>query len=249
MSQSSSPVCLITGGSSGIGLATAKRFASAGYQVAICGRDEAKLANAAAEIDRSSATVDRSLTTWTRCCDLVDVEQAKSLATSLLVELGRVDVLVNNAALAPLAALEEVTPESFESTINVNHRSVFYLTQAVWRAMKERPSTDVAATIVNVSSMAAVDPFPGFSIYGASKAWIELLTQALSTEGSEHGIRVCAVRPGAVETALLRGLFPDFPAGDCVSPDDVAEVIWGCVENPDQFPSGQAFTINGSPSS
>ena len=67
-------------------------------------------------------------------------------------------------------------------------------------------------TIVNISSLAAVDPFPGFSLYGASKAWVELFTRATADEGRGIGIRAFAVRLGAVDTPLLRGLFPEFPA-------------------------------------
>ena len=97
--------------------------------------------------------------------------------------------------------------------------------------------------IVNVSSLAAVDPFPGFSLYGASKAWMDLLTVALATEGSEKGIRVCSIRPGAVETPMLRSLFPDFPTEQCVSPEAVAERIWGCVSDPQNYESGKAYEV------
>ena len=113
--------------------------------------------------------------------------------------------------------------------------------------MKQRPNRDAAATIVNVSSLSAIDPFPGFSLYGASKAWVDLLTEALATEGKECGIRVCSVRPGAVETPLLRGLFPDFPSDQCVSPDAVAEIILGCVASPEKFPSGGHFEVTTQP--
>ena len=66
-------------------------------------------------------------------------------------------------------------------------------------------------TIVNISSMAAVDPFPGFSVYGATKAWVELFTKAIAEEGRADGILAFSLRLGAVETPMLRGLFPDFP--------------------------------------
>ena len=240
--NNSSPVCLITGGSSGIGLATALRFATHGYQLAICGREKSKLAAAASKIDQASQDAGSDSKTFQRVVDLADVEQAKSFASRTLEHFGRVDVLVNNAALAPLANFEAISAESFEATTNLNIRSVFYLTQAIWKSMQQA-ERDSSHTIVNISSLAAVDPFPGFSLYGASKAWIDLFTQALASEGAEQGIRVCSIRPGAVETPLLRGLFPDFPVEDCVSPDQVAEVVWNCVANPAEFPSGGHFLV------
>jgi len=239
----SSPVCIVTGGSSGIGLATSCRFAAEGYQLAICGRDEQKLAAAAQAIDQVSSDAGFANKVFTLPVDLTDVEQTKRFALATLDRFCHVDVLVNNAGLAPLAEFENVSPESFEATTNVNVRSVFYLTQAIWRSMKQRPDPDSAATIVNVSSLSAIDPFPGFSLYGASKAWVDLLTEALATEGKECGIRVCSVRPGAVETPLLRGLFPDFPSDQCVSPETVSESIWGCVASPEKFPSGGHFQV------
>lgn len=229
------PVCLVTGGSSGIGLATARRFFDEGYDVAICGRSEDRLAKAQAEIEATGA--------GGQCLvvpiDLTQTEQAIELVNITTQRLKTIDVLVNNAAAAPLGNLESITQETFESTIDINVRSSFYLTQAVWRIMQARAH----GVIVNISSMAAVDPFPGFSLYGASKAWLELMTTALAAEGKEQGIRVCAVRPGAVETPMLRGLFPDFPADQCVPPEAIADKVWHCVASPESHPSGEAFPV------
>ena len=112
--------------------------------------------------------------------------------------------------------------------------------QSVWPKLLENGG----GTIVNISSMAAIDPFPGFSIYGASKAWIELFSKAIASEGADHSIRVCCVRPGAVETDLLRGLFPDFPADQCVSPEEIASKVWACVNDVERHASGEAFTVS-----
>jgi len=115
--------------------------------------------------------------------------------------------------------------------------------QMTWNTMvKQR-----GGTIVNISSLSAVDPFTGFSTYGASKAWLDLLTHSLAQEGKDLDIRVCSIRPGAVETPLLRGLFPDFPSEQCVSPDRIAEEVWGCVNSPTDYPSGSAFPVIADP--
>lgn len=232
---------MITGGSSGIGLATAKRFAAEGYHVAICGRSLKKLEAAKTQID-ACFTSDASCHAIS--VDLSDVASTKRVGEEMLSIFGRVDVLINNASMAPMSDFEAIEPDVFESTTNVNIRSVFYLTQIAWRAMKAQGS----GTVVNISSMAAVDPFPGFNLYGASKAWIELLTSALAVEGKEDGLRVCAVRPGAVETPMLRGLFPDFPADQCVQPEEIANQVWRCVADIDNHANGAVFEVTNQPS-
>lgn len=231
------PVCIITGGSSGIGLATAQKFYKAGYRIAICGRSQARLSEAASVIS-DNALIDqkRLLTT---AVDLEQPDQAKAFVQTALEHFGRIDVLVNNAGVAPLSPFGAITEDSFETLVNVNVRSSFYLMQMAWNTMvKQR-----GGTIVNISSLSAVDPFVGFSTYGASKAWLDLLTHSLAQEGKDLDIRVCSIRPGAVETPLLRGLFPDFPPEGCVSPDRIAEEVWGCVNSPADYPSGSAFPV------
>ena len=233
--KSSRPVCLITGGTSGIGLATALLFARRGYDLSICGRREDKLAEAKKHLVASND----QLNCLTIQADLDDVGQARSVAEQTFEHFDHVDVLVNNAASSPLAPFDEITEDVFESTINVNVRSLFYLTQIVWRQMKQRGR----GVVVNISSLSAVDPFPGLGLYGACKAWMDLMTHALASEGKEAGLRVCSIRPGAVDTPMLRGLFPDFPADQCLMPADIAEAVWGCVSEPEKYPSGQAFPV------
>ena len=180
-------------------------------------RCEAVSMDFAAEPERSGELVDR-------CIEVFD----------------RIDVLVNNAAVAPLRPFAEITDKEFEEAINVNHRAVFYLTRAAWSVfLKQREGA-----IFNVSSLAAVDPFPGFSIYGASKAWIDLITHALGSEGRDHNIRVYSIRPGAVETPLLRRLFPDFPVDQAVSPYAVAHKIWEVFQQKSLEESGQAWEVS-----
>jgi NAD(P)-dependent dehydrogenase (short-subunit alcohol dehydrogenase family) len=245
------PVCLITGGSSGIGLATAKLFAAQGYHLAICGRNGNALSAARESILAETSDDTECLTL---VADLNDIAQAKKIAQDVIDHFGHIEVLVNNAGAAPLAPFEEISAESFEAAINTNIRSVFYLTQAVWKQMKQQlsaePSSETgirAGIVVNVSSLAAVDPFPGFSVYGACKAWLDLITVALAEEGKELGLRVCSVRPGAVETPMLRSLFPDYPEDQCLPPEAIAEVIMACVSEPDEWESGAAFGVTADP--
>ena len=238
-------VCLVTGGTSGIGLATARLMRRQGYRIAICGRDAQKLAAAKQqllEINTAESESHQQLVIAAQA-DLNDVDQATQFFEQVLADFGTVDVLVNNAGMAPLEKFEEVTSETFEALVNVNVRSGFYLTQKAWQHMIRSGG----GTIVNISSMSAIDPFPGFSLYGASKAWMDLMTQALAAEGEPHGIRICSIRPGAVETPLLRGLFPDFPSDQCVPPEKIADVVLGCVQDPQKYPSGQFFPVTNQP--
>lgn len=227
-------VCLVTGGTSGIGRATVELFRRGGFLIATCGRESKRLDALRVELQAESTQhfVER--------VDLADVGQTQSFAQAVRERFGRVDVLVNNAAFAPLKPFEELDLAALDRLIEVNIRSPFVLTQDVWQTMRRQ---ELGGQIVNISSLAAVDPFPGFSIYGASKAWIDLMTRALAAEGKTCGIRVVSIRAGAVETPMLRGLFPDFPTEQCVSPEEVARMVWEAVHDPNRFPSGEHFVI------
>lgn len=226
------PVCVVTGGTSGIGNALVRLFANNNYRIATCGRDPERLAQLKKELHPPGRHMIESV-------DLSVAEQTLQFGQHVLEKFGRVDVLINNAATAPLSPFEEIQASTFEELLNVNVRSTFYLTQLLWSPLKQQGR----GVVVNISSLAAIDPFPGFSIYGASKAWLDLMTVALSAEGQQQNIRVCSIRAGAVETPMLRGLFPDFPADQCVGPDQVAQTVWECVRSPENFPSGNHFVV------
>ena len=154
---------------------------------------------------------------------------------------GRVDVLVNNAGVAPLAPVDEFDPAEFERVCQVNMAAVFHTTQAVWPVMKAQGG----GLIANISSLASVDPFPGFGVYGASKAWVNLFSQATAAEGKAVGIRVFAIAPGAVETQMMRSIFPDFPKDQTLNPDDVAAVIVSVSDESMTYCTGQTIFVRG----
>ncbi len=230
-------VCAVTGGSRGIGLATAIRFAGEGYHVSICGRDPVRLADAQQLI---AAAQPGQVSVSMHQVDLTDSQAAQTFIAQTLHEFSAIDVLVNNAATATLSHLDEMSDADFEAAVNLNIRGLFYVTRSAWRAMKSQGS----GTIVNISSQAAVDPFPGFSVYGSTKAWLELFSQALAGEGRAHGIRTYCVRPGAVETPMLRALFPDFPADQTVSAAEVAETVWAVCQVGFANSSGQVVSVS-----
>ncbi len=226
-------VCVITGGSRGIGLATAVRFARGGAQLCISGRGARDLEAAAAQLRALGAECEAA------ALDVGRPDEARRLIARALERFGRIDVLVNNAGRAPLAKIEQFEASEFDATAAVNMAAVFHTSQAVWPVMRRQGG----GVIVNVSSVASVDPFPGFAVYGASKAWVNVFSQALAVEGKPHNIRVYSVAPGAVETGMLRGAFPDFPADQTLAPDDVAAVIESVCGDPLRPCTGQTIFV------
>lgn len=204
---------LITGAGRGIGRAAAIRFASGGGRVVLVARTESELLSTAAAIHRPDDTL----------CVAADVsreEDAARIIAQAIDRFGRIDVLVNNAAVAPMSPIQRFPTADFDRMVAVNIRGVFLMCRGAWAALAER-----GGVIVNLSSRGATDPFPGFSAYGGSKAFVETFTRALAAEGASRGIRVYAVAPGAVATTMLHSLFPKFPANKSLDPDEVAELI------------------------
>lgn len=228
------PVCIVTGGTSGIGLATARAFAANGYDLAICARNKEQLDNTGSELStRFDVRVHHAV------ADLSIAGNAQSFVEDSVARFGRLDVLVNNAGLAPNCPVESFSFEDFNQVLSVNVSSVFETVRAAWPTMKRAG----CGIIVNLSSLAALDPFPGFSVYGGTKAFVETFTHAIANEGKDDGIRAYCVRPGAVDTPLLDSLFPDFPADQRVSSEDVAALVLNLCSDEMQYSSGQAITI------
>ncbi len=209
------PVCLITGASRGIGLATAQRFAKRGFAIVAVARSAAALGEAADQIRSHGVEVE------TLACDVADGAAARGAIDSAVRRFGRLDVLINNAGAAPLSPIEQMSDADYRLALGINVDAVFHLTRAAWPVMRAQGG----GTIVNVSSVASTDPFPGFAVYGACKAWVNLFTRACAAEGRALGIRVHSIAPGAVETDMLRQHFPTFPAAQALSPDEVAAAI------------------------
>lgn len=203
-----SKVAVITGGGRGIGRAIAVRLGRGGAQVVAASRTMSELDETRQAVEKIGGTC------LVETVDVSAPDELEALIESVHAKLGRVDMLINNAGVAPLNKIQELDPSQFEAMYTVNIRAVYVACRAVWPIMRKQGG----GVIVNISSISSFDPFPGFAAYGASKAWVNAWTKALAEEGRPFDIRVNAVAPGAVETRMLRGAFPNFPKEQTVEP-------------------------------
>lgn len=216
-------VALITGATSGIGRATADKFAAAGAHVILSGRDAGRGEAAVASIRGAGGIADFV------AAELSDSNSVRALAAKAL-ELGggRVDILVNNAGVFPAGPTAEFSEENIDSAFNINVKAPFLLVAAIVPGMIERGS----GSIVSISSMVANFGLAGMGIYGASKAALQLLTKSWAAEFGASGVRANAVSPGPTRTEGMV-VFGDgldelaslAPAGHVGAPGDIADAI------------------------
>jgi len=226
-------VVVVTGGGRGIGRSVCERFAASGAQVVAAARSPK-------ELDETRAAIEgRQGRCHTRVTDVGSAEEIETLIEETQARFGRIDVLVNNAGVAPQAPIDELEEPLFDTIVLVNVRAVYRGCRAVWPVMRGQGG----GVIVNISSVASVDPFPGFTAYGASKAWVNAWTRGLADEGRSVGIRVFAVAPGAVETRMLRDPFPSFPKEQALQPSDVADVVFVLAQPECRYATGQTVFV------
>lgn len=224
---------IVTGAGRGIGRAIARRLAAGGANIAVASRTLEELGETKALIERAGGHAVAII------ADVTKTDDVERLVAETCSAFGSVDVLVNNAGIAPLATIEQMEPEVFDRLLSTNARSVYLCSRAVWPIMTKAGG----GTIINISSVAAFDPFPGFAAYGAAKAFVNTFTKALAAEGKERGIRVYAVAPGAVETDMLRSAFPDFPSHQTLSPDEIAVLVEELLSPNCARTAGETITI------
>jgi NAD(P)-dependent dehydrogenase (short-subunit alcohol dehydrogenase family) len=229
---------LITGGTSGIGRAAARRFAEANANVIISGRDQARGEEVVREIEKHGGRA-RFI-----AADLGQRNGARELADAV----GPVDVLVNTAGFLALAPTHETTAEQVDQSLQVHLVAPFELTAALVPGMAARGD----GAVINVSTMAASFGLPGNAIYGASKAAIELLTKAWTAEYGPQGIRVNAVAPGPTRTpgteplgAALDQIASTLPLGRTADADEIASAILFLASDDATFIAGAVLHVDG----
>lgn len=227
--MSDPPVLLVTGASSGIGAAVARRFAEEGYRLALAARRLERLEALAQEL---RARGGQALPV---AADLSRPEDIQRLTKVALEEYGQIDILFNNAGLGRLNWLEALEPvEEVQAQIQVNLLGVIWMAQAVLPHMIERRS----GHIINMASLAAWIAPPTYSVYSASKFGVRGFTEALRREVSLYGVHVSGIYPGAVDTEfgtqarIQRKTGITTPPRLRLTAEEVAQAVWRLAQRP-----------------
>ena len=202
---------LVTGGSSGIGLAIARMLRDDGYELTLVSRRPERVEAAAAEL-RAAAVA----------ANMADAEDCVRVVAEHRERFGRLDVLVNSAGVGIGGRVEELAPKHLDLQLGVNLRGLFLVTQAAIPLLRESHGW-----IVNLASIAGTLPTPGLATYGATKAAVIALTRSLNEELDADGVRAIALCPGFVDTAMAQwsGIEPK----EMIRPEDCAEVVRMCL--------------------
>jgi 3-oxoacyl-[acyl-carrier protein] reductase len=216
---------LVTGATEGIGRATAFALGRAGYRVGVCARTAARVEAVVAELRAEGVEAAGA------SADVADAAQVTAAVRQLTGALGEIEVLVNNAGVLIARPIEELTPEDWDVTMATNLRGLFLTTRAVLPGMRSRRR----GTIVNVASLAGRNGFAGGTAYTASKHGVLGFSRSLMLEVRKDGVRVVAVCPGSVDTALLRDqpMLKSDPQR-ILRPEDVAETIVHAIRLPER---------------
>ncbi len=243
MSDLTGSTALITGGTSGIGRATATQLAALGAHVVLSGRDATRGERAVSEIRAAGGTADFV------AADLRDEAGARSLAT-IATELGggHVDILVNSAGIFPFGPTDQLTEADFDDVFAVNVKVPYFLVAQLAPQMAERGR----GAIVNVTTMVAEFGAAGMGLYGSSKAALVLLTKSWAAEFGPSGVRVNAVSPGPTRTEGTAGMGEALdqlaaagPAGRPATPDEIASAITYLAGDDASFVHGAVLPVDG----
>jgi NAD(P)-dependent dehydrogenase (short-subunit alcohol dehydrogenase family) len=222
-------IALITGGSAGIGLATAKQFVEEGAYVYIVGRRKPELEAAVASIGSNVTAIQGDVT------NLADLDR---IYAQISKEKGRVDIVFANAGGGPLVPLGSITEEHFDQVFNVNVKAL------VFTAQKALPLMPNGGTIILTGSIVGIKGFPAFSIYSAAKAAVRNFARTWTTDLKDRGIRVNVISPGPIDTPLLNEAFSN--------PDDMkalaSTVVMGRLGRPEEIAKAVTFFASGDAS-
>ena len=201
------PAALVTGGSSGIGLAIARALAEDGYELTLVSRRAEKVEPAAAELGAHGVAADVS-----------KEDEAERAVDEHRERFGRLDVLVNSAGVGVAGRIEDLQAKHFDLQIGVNLRGLFLVTRAALPLLKE-----AHGHVINLASIAGTLPTPGLATYGAAKAAVIALTRSLNAELEDDGVRVTALCPGFVDTPMAS--WTGLAGEEMIQPEDCAELV------------------------
>jgi NAD(P)-dependent dehydrogenase (short-subunit alcohol dehydrogenase family) len=246
MNRLDGKIAIVTGGASGIGLASARMFREAGARVVVA--DVADATTIAAEIDGSFVE-----------CDVTDAAAVDDLFDRVHRDLGRVDILFNNAGIERHGQLTAMTPEDHRLVVDIDLNGVFFCLQSAIRTMSKNDGP-MRGSIVNTASVAGLTGCPGLSSYNAAKGGVVILTKNAALEAAKLGIRVNAVCPGIIRTPMASAFdatgagmaaIEEFatrahPLGRMGEPEDVAKLVTFLASDDSSFISGAAIPIDGA---
>lgn len=234
-------IALITGGTSGMGLAAARRLLAEGAQVIITGRHKARLDAAVEGLDGG----DRVLAMRGDVASLADLD---AVMAAIRDRYGRLDVVFANAGVASFQPNGEITEAEFDRIVDINFKGVFFTVQKTLPLL-----ADHAAIVIN-ASWTVHRGLPGASLYAATKAAVHNLAHTLAAELGPEGIRVNSVSPGYIETAMFHDNVPadahaavaaEVAAGRIGTPDEVADAVAFLASGAASYVNGQDLIIDG----
>lgn len=229
MSEIKDKVVIITGASSGLGEATARRLAKNKAKLMLAARREERLKELVTEIQKDGGTAKYQVT------DVTDKSQVEALAKATHQAYERIDVLVNNAGLMPLSPLDQTKVDEWDKMVDVNIKGVLYAIAAVLPIMRQQKS----GHIINLSSVAGHKVFPGGTVYCATKFAVKAISEGIRLE-SNGEIRSTNISPGAVDTELTNTISHDETAKNvnqlysvAIDSDAIARAITYAIEQPE----------------
>ena len=226
-------VVIITGGSSGIGLASARRFVEEGAHVYITGRRQS-------ELDKAKALIGRNVTAVKG--DVANLADLDRLYEIVATEKGRVDIVFANAGFVEHQTIDQLTPEHYEKTFNINVRGVMFTVQKALPLMKH------GGSIILNSSIVADKGLPAHGAYGATKAALRSLAKTWTVELKERGIRVNTLSPGATDTPIIDGQFSTKAEADKAKEVFSSKTPLGRLGRPEELAAAVLFLASESSS-
>lgn len=232
---------VVTGGASGIGQATARRFVEEGCAVCIFDSSAESRSRVSGELPQLAGVID---------ADVSDLEQVRAAFAEAIGCMGSVDVLINNAGISIRHDFLEITPEEWDRVLDVNLKGVFYVAQTAARHMIEQG----AGVILNTASTAGSTGYPHYADYSASKGGVIALTRAMALELAPV-VRVNAISPGYVLTPMQRAEYSDamldavnrkIPLGRHAKPEEIAALFAFLASEDSAFATGQVYVMDGA---
>ena len=233
---------IITGAAGGIGAQTARQFVAVGAKVMLVDLDENKLDQLSREIGQENAVYSKT--------DLTKLSEIEGMVKYAVKELGKIDILVNAAGVCQFVGMHEITEENWDEIININLKSVFFLSRSVMEKMKGQKS----GKIINIASSAAENGgILAGAHYCAAKAGVINLTKSLARLLAEDNIQVNVISPGPVDTQMVDVLsdakkteyISQIPLKRMGTPEDIASAILFLANSSSNYITGQIIRVNG----